>query len=128
MSLVKLVSVLGIASLVCFIGSNVYWDGKQKESANKIMSAYIETHKSQILDQKSTDSLACNKQECLANFSSLKSENLLTEKDERFFKEGQYYIFNKKEDGTIAYRIIKSKDEVKADSDALSLAAVLTIM
>lgn len=128
MSLFKLVSLLGITSLVCFIGSNVYWDGKQEESANRIMSAYIETHKSQILNQKSTDSLACNKQECLANFSSLKSENLLTEKDERFFKEGQYYIFKKKEDGTIAYRIIKSKDEVKADSDALSLIAVLTIM
>lgn len=128
MSLFKLVSVLGIASFVCFVGGRVYWDGQKKESIDKVISAYIETHKDQILDQKSTDSLACNKQECLANFSSLKSENLLTEKDERFFKEGQYYIFNKKEDGAIAYRIIKSKDEVKADSDALTMMSMLSNM
>lgn len=125
MSLIKLILLLAIMTLVGFIASRVFWDGKEEESINRVMTAYIEKNKVQILENKSSDTLACNKSECLTNYDALKKANVLNEKDERFFKDGQYYIFNKNKDGKIEYSVIKNKEDVQQSKDATALLSML---
>jgi len=128
MNLVKLILLLGALSIVGFVGSRLFWDGKQKEAENRVMTAYINKNKEQILNLKSSGNLACNKTECLANFNSLQESKVLTNEDETFFKDRQYYVFNKKEDGEVDYRIMKSKQEIKKSQDTAMLLSMLAIM
>lgn len=128
MNLVKLILLLGALSIVGFVGSRLFWDGKQKEAENRVMTAYINKNKEQILNLKSSGNLACNKTECLANFNSLQESKVLTKENETFFKDGQYYIFNKKEDGKIEYTIIKSKEEIEKNKETVMLLSTLSVM
>ena len=128
MNLAKLLVVMGVISLIGFVTSRVYWDGKQKDAENRVMTAYIDKNKDQILNLKSSDSLACNKNECLASFNSLQESIVLTKEDETFFKDGQYYIFNKNKDGKIEYTIIKNKEEIEKNKEIVMLLSTLSVM
>lgn len=127
LSLTKLIIILGIFQLICFVSIGIHYKNEEKTAISNIMNPYIEANKNQILNKESNDNLACNKNECIANYNSLVSAGLIkTEDDKKVFKEGQYYIFST-ENNKIHFRVVKSNSEIKDEQDALMLSTALRI-
>lgn len=127
LSLGQILIILGIFQGICFVSIGVYYKNEEKSAISNIMNPYIEANKNQIFNKESNDSLACNKNECLANYNSLVSAGLIkTEDDKKVFQEGQYYIFTT-EKNKIHFRVVKSNSEIKDEQDAFMLSTALRI-
>ena len=117
---------LGLLYILCSIPYSIYEIVKQEQTKEKVILSYINKNKSQILEKTQSQYLVCNKTNCIANYYSLVSDNLLnTKREKKAFRKGQFYIFTV-ENNKIKYKMIWNEQELKEDKNLFLLSLFIS--
>lgn len=117
---------IGLLYILCSIPYSIYEIVKQEQTKEKVILSYINKNKSQILEKTQSQYLVCNKTNCIANYYSLVSDNLLnTKREKKAFRRGQFYIFNV-ENNKIKYKMIWNEQELKEDKNLFLLSLFIS--
>lgn len=117
---------IGLLYILCSIPYSIYEIVKQEQTKEKVILSYINKNKSQILEKTQSQYLVCNKTNCIANYYSLVSDNVLnTKREKKAFRRGQFYIFNV-ENNKINYKMIWNEQELKEDKNLFLLSLFIS--
>lgn len=117
---------IGLLYILCSIPYSIYEIVKQEQTKEKVILSYINKNKSQILEKTQSQYLVCNKTNCIANYYSLVSDNLLnTKREKKAFRKGQFYIFTV-ENNKIKYKMIWNEQELKEDKNLFLLSLFIS--
>lgn len=117
---------IGLLYILCSIPYSIYEIVKQEQTKEKVILSYINKNKSQILEKTQSQYLVCNKTNCIANYYSLVSDNVLnTKREKKAFRRGQFYIFNV-ENNKIKYKMIWNEQELKEDKNLFLLSLFIS--
>ena len=117
---------IGLLYIFCSIPYSIYEIVKQEQTKEKVILSYINKNKSQILEKTQSQYLVCNKTNCIANYYSLVSDNLLnTKREKKAFRKGQFYIFSV-ENNKIKYKMIWNEQELKEDKNLFLLSLFIS--
>ena len=117
---------IGLLYILCSIPYSIYEIVKQEQTKEKVILSYINKNKSQILEKTQSQYLVCNKTNCIANYYSLVSDNLLnTKREKKAFRKGQFYIFSV-ENNKIKYKMIWNEQELKEDKNLFLLSLFIS--
>lgn len=117
---------IGLLYILCSIPYSIYEIVKQEQTKENVILSYINKNKSQILEKTQSQYLVCNKTNCIANYYSLVSDNLLnTKREKKAFRKGQFYIFNV-ENNEIKYKMIWNEQELKEDKNLFLLSLFIS--
>ena len=117
---------IGLLYILCSIPYSIYEIVKQEQTKENVILSYINKNKSQILEKTQSQYLVCNKTNCIANYYSLVSDNLLnTKREKKAFRKGQFYIFSV-ENNKIKYEMIWNEQELKEDKNLFLLSLFIS--
>lgn len=117
---------IGLIYILCFIPYSIYEIVKQEQTKENVILSYINKNKPQILEKTQSQYLVCNKMNCVANYYSLVSDNLLnTKREKKAFRKGQFYIFSV-ENNKIKYKMIWNEQEMKEDKNLFLLSLFIS--
>lgn len=117
---------IGLLYILCSIPYSIYEIVKQEQTKEKVILSYINKNKSQILEKTQSQYLVCNKTNCIANYYSLVSDNVLnTKREKKAFRRGQFYIFSV-ENNKIKYKMIWNEQELKEDKNLFLLSLFIS--
>ena len=117
---------IGLLYILCSIPYSIYEIVKQEQTKENVILSYINKNKSQILEKTQSQYLVCNKTNCIANYYSLVSDNLLnTKREKKAFRKGQFYIFSV-ENNKIKYKMIWNEQELKEDKNLFLLSLFIS--
>lgn len=117
---------IGLLYIFCSIPYSIYEIVKQEQTKENVILSYINKNKSQILEKTQSQYLVCNKTNCIANYYSLVSDNLLnTKREKKAFRKGQFYIFSA-ENNKIKYKMIWNEQELKEDKNLFLLSLFIS--
>ena len=117
---------IGLLYILCSIPYSIYEIVKQEQTKENVILSYINKNKSQILKKTQSQYLVCNKTNCIANYYSLVSDNLLnTKREKKAFRKGQFYIFTV-ENNKIKYKMIWNEQELKEDKNLFLLSLFIS--
>lgn len=117
---------IGLLYIFCSIPYSIYEIVKQEQTKENVILSYINKNKSQILEKTQSQYLVCNKTNCIANYYSLVSDNLLnTKREKKAFRKGQFYIFTV-ENNKIKYKMIWNEQELEEDKNLFLLSLFIS--
>jgi len=117
---------IGLLYILCSIPYSIYEIVKQEQTKENVILSYINKNKSQILKKTQSQYLVCNKTNCIANYYSLVSDNVLnTKREKEAFRRGQFYIFSVK-NNKIKYKMIWNEQELKEDKNLFLMSLFIS--